>query len=303
MIGFVGVGIMGKGMLKNLFEKLLVSNAPDEGFVIWNRNKSVCEEFISQYNTSGSKRIRIADTAADVVKSCGITFSMLSTLDASIDVFDNESNGLLSAISPGKILVDCATLSPERMMFISDTVHAKGGLFLEAPVSGSKVPAETGQLIFLCGGDEDVFKNEVVSQSLDAMGKAKFYFGPVGQGSRVKLVVNMIMGTMMSAFSEGLALGKASDIPLDSLLQVLDLGAMSNPMFRGKGPAMIAGNFPTNFPLKHQQKDMRLALELAAQKGVELPTSRAANDNYLKAMAQPVDAGDEDFSAVFKAIP
>lgn len=66
----------------------------------------------------------------------------------------------------------------------------------------------------------------------------------------------MIMGSMMTSFSEGLALGKACDLPLDSLLQVLDLGAMSNPMFRMKGPNMAAGKFDTNFPLKHQQKDM-----------------------------------------------
>ena len=119
---------------------------------------------------------------------------------------------------------------------------------------------------------------------------------------QVKLIVNMIMGTMMSAFSEGLALGKATDIPLETLMQVLDLGAMSNPMFRGKGPLMVADKFPTNFPLKHQQKDMRLALELAEAKGVALPTSAAANANFVKAMAEPLGAADEDFSAVLKAI-
>jgi 3-hydroxyisobutyrate dehydrogenase-like beta-hydroxyacid dehydrogenase len=186
------------------------------------------------------------------------------------------------------------------MTAISDKIHLKGGRFIEAPVSGSKVPAETGQLIFLCGGDADVFEHPVVGAALDVMGKAKFFFGEVGQGSRVKLVVNMIMGTMMSGFAEGLALGRASEIPLDQLLQVLDLGVMSNAMFRGKGPAMAKGNFPTNFPLKHQQKDMKLALDLAAQKGLPLlATSSAANDNYLKALEE---SGDEDFSAVLKAL-
>ena len=100
---------------------------------------------------------------------------------------------------------------------------------------------------------------------------------------------------------------------------------MSNPMFRGKGPAMISGNFATNFPLKHQQKDMkyvveypsvylfshdglfncimlRLALDLASQHGVELPTSTAANNIYVKAMDAPLNAGDDDFSAVYKAV-
>lgn len=139
-----------------------------------------------------------------------------------------------------------------------------------------------------------------MSHALDAMGKAKFMFGAVGKGSEVKLVVNMIMGSMMASFSEGLALAKSLNLPLDSLLQVLDLGAMSNPMFRGKGPLMLQNNFAANFPLKHAQKDMRLALELAKAQNLPLPASSAANDVYLKAMLQSL--GDEDFSAVYKAV-
>lgn len=154
-------------------------------------------------------------------------------------------------------------------------------------------------MIFLCGGDSEIF--ELVGPALDVMGKAKFLFGPVGKGSQVKLVVNMIMGSMMTAFSEGLALGSTLDLPLESLLQVLDLGALSNPMFRGKGPVMIQDKFATNFPLKHQQKDMRLALELAAQNDLPLPTAVAANELYKKAMDE-LNRGDEDFSAVYKAV-
>ena len=132
------------------------------------------------------------------------------------------------------------------------------------------------------------------------MGKAKYLFGPVGKGSQVKLVVNMIMGSMMASFSEGLALAKALDLPLDSLLQVLDQGAMSNPMFRGKGPLMLKDNYAPNFPLKHAQKDMRLALELAQANNVKLTTSTAANEVFLEAMLE--NLGDEDFSAVYKAV-
>eukprot|EP01034_Spumella_vulgaris_P026195 gene26194-32732_t len=182
---------------------------------------------------------------------------------------------------------------------MSEIVLSKGGQFLEAPVSGSKVPAETGQLIFLCGGNQTTF--EAVGKYLDVMGKAKFLFGEAGQGTRVKLVVNMALGTIMSAFSETLTLGKACDIPLDSLLQVIDLGAMSCPMFKGKGPNMIADNFAPHFPLKHQQKDLKLALDLAAQKGVTLPTTAAANQQYEPAMEKH-NLGDEDFSAVYKCL-
>ena len=134
---------------------------------------------------------------------------------------------------------------------------------------------------------------------LDAMGKAKFLFGPVGQGSRMKLVVNMIMGSMMAGFSEGLCLAKGLELDLTALLQVLDLGAMSNPMFRSKGPLMINGDFAPAFPLKHAQKDMRLALEQASANNISLPVASAANSCFVGALS---DAGDDDFSAVFKAI-
>mmetsp|Transcript_10004 Transcript_10004/g.17372 ORF Transcript_10004/g.17372 Transcript_10004/m.17372 type:complete len:294 (-) Transcript_10004:19-900(-) len=287
-IGFIGVGIMGKGMLKNLATKL------DATFVIWNRNQTVCQEIADQF----PNRITIVNTPADVVKACDVTYSMLSTVEASISVFDEPETGVIAGVSADKLIVDCATLSPERMIQQAEQIAARGGKFLEAPVSGSKVPAETGTLIFLCGGDAEVFESQAAA--LDAMGKAKFLLGPVGQGTRIKLVVNMIMGTMMGALAEGLTLSKSADISPEILLQVLDLGAMANPMFKGKGPGMVAGSFPTNFPLKHAQKDMRLALELAEQNNVSLPTTAAANAVYVKAM-QECNAGDQDFSAVIQA--
>ena len=113
---------------------------------------------------------------------------MLSTLEASEAVFP----GMLEKVCAGKSIVDCATLTPERMAAMSSAVKAAGGSFLEAPVSGSKGPAEAGQLIFLTAGDAAV--KEAAESDLEAMGKATFYFGEeVGRGSKMKLVVNMIM--------------------------------------------------------------------------------------------------------------
>lgn len=287
-VGFVGLGIMGKGMIKNLVTKLPAVDT----FVVWNRSPDASEEIKAQF----PGKIEVATTAAEVVQSCPITYSMLSTIAASEAVFDKEGDGLIAGVSEGKIIVDCATLSPERMLKIRSDVCAKGGKFLEAPVSGSKVPAETGTLIFLCGGDEEVYKAAV--PAFKAMGKANFLFGEVGSGSKMKLVVNMIMGTMLTAFSEGMALCEASDLPQEKLLEVLDLGAMANPMFKMKGPNMINANYGAHFPLKHAQKDMKLALDLAAQIGLNLPTTDAANDQFKSLLDS---CGDEDFCAVHKA--
>lgn len=287
-VGFVGLGIMGKGMIKNLVTKL----PSVDTFVVWNRSPEVCEEIKAQF----PEKIEVAATAAEVVQTCPITYSMLSTIAASEAVFDKEGDGLIAGVTEGKIVVDCATLSPERMSKIYSDITAKGGKFLEAPVSGSKVPAETGTLIFLCGGDEEVYKTAV--PALEAMGKANFLFGDVGSGSKMKLVVNMIMGTMLTAFSEGMALCEASDLPQDKLLEVLDLGAMANPMFKMKGPNMINGNYAAHFPLKHAQKDMKLALDLASQNSLKLPTTEAANEQFKTVLDS---CGNEDFCAIHKA--
>ena len=245
-IGFVGLGIMGVGMVKNLVGKLGCN------LVVWNRGVTISEEIKLKY----PGKITIASTPSDVIKSCQTTFCMLSTLEASQAVFETP-NGIYDGVSEGKIIVDCATLSPERMIEESNRITAKGGRFLEAPVSGSKVPAETGQLIFLCGGEEALYNQPDIQASFDAMGKAKFYFGPAGQGSRVKLVVNMMMGNIMTTLSEGLALSKAADLPQETILQVLQLGAIATPLFNVKGPNIINNQFAPHFPLKHQQKDMR----------------------------------------------
>ena len=281
---------MGKGMIRNLVNKM----PQVESFVVWNRSKAAVDELKAAFP---SGRIHIAATPAEVVQRCGITYSMMSTMEASVAVFDCE-DGVISGITAGKTLIDCATLTPERMMSISDAVKSKGGKFMEAPVSGSKVPAETGTLIFLCGGPEEIFEDLEVKAGLDAMGKASFYLGEVGSGSRMKLVVNGLMGTMMSAFTESMHLCKESNLPQDTLLKVLDLGAMANPMFKGKGPCIINENYGAHFPLKHQQKDMRLALELAKDVGVSMPVFDAANKQYEKVLAAH---GDEDFCAVMKA--
>ena len=279
---------MGKGMASNLINKL----SGLETLVVWNRGIEACEALSNQF----PGKVRVVPTAADVIKSCTTTICMLSTEEASTAVFD-QPGGVFDAVTEGKIIVDCATLSAERMIYENERISSKGGRFIEAPVSGSKVPAENGQLIFLCGGDENIY-NEI-SPALDCMGKAKFLFGPVGQGTRVKLLVNMVMGSMMGSFAEGMKLGETLDLPLDKVLQVFDLGAMANPMFKMNGPNFINDKFDPHFPLKHQQKDMRLALELAKQNNLDLPISSKANDAYVSVLPQ---SGDEDFSAVYKAV-
>mmetsp|Transcript_15929 Transcript_15929/g.23998 ORF Transcript_15929/g.23998 Transcript_15929/m.23998 type:complete len:297 (+) Transcript_15929:72-962(+) len=281
-IGFIGLGIMGKGMARNLLNKL------DCQLFVWNRTREVASDFAAEF----SGRVTTMSSCKEVVEKCDITYCMLSTPEASVAVFDGP-DGVLAGVKQGKTIIDCATLTPERMIEEEQQVISRGGRFLEAPVSGSKGPAETGTLIFLCAGGADVY--EEVKPALDAMGKANFYFGAVGQGTRIKLIVNMVMGTTMAAVSEGLALSQSLDLPSDKLLEVLDLGAVACPMFKLKGPKMLSSSYDPHFPLKHAQKDMKFALQLGEKNGLDLPTTAAANKEYVDIMTEH---GDSDFSAV-----
>ncbi|KAI3932853.1 hypothetical protein MKX01_031835 [Papaver californicum] len=282
-IGFLGLGIMGKAMAMNLLR---------HGFkvTVWNRTLSKCEELV-QFGAS------IGETPAAVVRKCKYTIAMLSDPSAALAVVFNK-DGVLEQISEGKGYIDMSTVDADTSIKINEAILQKGGAFLEAPVSGSKKPAEDGQLVILAAGEKALYEEAI--PAFDVMGKKSFFLGQVGNGAKMKLVVNMIMGSMMNAFSEGLVLADRSGLSQQILLDVLDLGAIANPMFKMKGPAMIQNNYSPAFPLKHQQKDMRLALALGDENAVSMPVAAAANEAFKT--ARSLELGDFDFSAVLEAV-
>ncbi|KAL3531014.1 hypothetical protein ACH5RR_010336 [Cinchona calisaya] len=282
-IGFLGMGIMGKAMAMNLLR---------HGFkvTVWNRTLSRCDELVEHGASVG-------ETPAAVVKKCKYTIGMLSDPAAALSVvFDKD--GVLEQICSGKGYIDMSTVDAETSSKISEAITSKGGHFLEAPVSGSKKPAEDGQLVILAAGEKVLYEEAL--PAFDVMGKKSFFLGNVGNGAKMKLVVNMIMGSMMNAFSEGLVLADKSGLSSQTLLDVLELAAIANPMFKMKGPSMIQNNYTPAFPLKHQQKDMRLALALGDENAVSMPVAAAANEAFKK--ARNLSLGDLDFSAVHQTV-
>lgn len=174
---------------------------------------------------------------------------------------------------------------------------------MEAPVSGSKGPAATGALIFLCAGSEDLF-NEIKDNGLKAMGKASHFFSTeVGYGTRAKLVVNSLMGTMLTAFGEGLALSESVGLDPNKMVEVIGQGAIASPMYNLKGPKMVVKDHAPNFPLKHAHKDMALASAMAKEAGVEYSVMDQA-EQILRAAREDkeLNIADEDFSAVYEKI-
>lgn len=116
-------------------------------------------------------------------------------------------------------------------------------------MSGTKKPAIDGTLIILAAGARALYDASV--PAFELMGKKSYYLGDIGNGAKMKLVVNMVMGSMMGAFCEGLALAQETGLDPTELLDVLSIGALNNPMFTIKGPSMLKNEYPTAFPLKH----------------------------------------------------
>ncbi|XP_065179246.1 cytokine-like nuclear factor N-PAC [Sycon ciliatum] len=281
--GFIGLGIMGTEMARNLLKN-------SHNVVIWNRSG------LRKHSELLSCGGQVASSPGEVVDRSDIIFTCVSTPQAARDVL-TRSGGVLQAMRPGKGYVDMSTVDAETSQFVSKAIHEKGGQFLEAPVSGSKKPAQTGQLVILTAGDQDLFDR--ATPAFRAMGKSHYYLGEVGDAARMKLVVNMMMGSMTSALCEGMALAKEVGLSQKMLYQVLREGALDSKLVEVKGAAILKGDFPPSFPLKHQQKDMRLALALGDQIRQPLPVAAAANETFKKALQMGL--GDDDMSGVYKA--
>jgi len=281
--GFLGLGIMGKAMAANLVKA---------GFdvTVWNRNPEKSAELVAL-------GARSAGSPKDVAAHCDITFAMVSDPAAALDICQSE-NGVAAGIGEGRGYIDMSTVDDDTSQTIAAAITKAGGRFLEAPVSGTKKPAEDGTLIILAAGDKSLYDD--ATPAFDVMGKMAPYLGEVGQGANMKLVVNMMMGGMLSIFSEGMALGLKSGLTGDQILDVVSAGAIANPMFAGKGAMMLAENYSTSFPLKHMQKDMRLAVSLGDKLDLPLPTAATANESFKQALK--AGFGDEDITAIYKVV-
>ena len=282
-VGFLGLGIMGSGMAANLARA---------GFdvTVWNRTPDKCAPIVGL----GARQ---AATPREVVAQSDITFAMLSDPAAAEEVCLGPG-GAIEAVTSGKGYVECSTIAPDTCIKIGAAIAAKGGRFLEAPVSGSRKPAEDGTLVFLAAGDKTLFDD--AQPALSKMGRKSIYLGETGSGAKMKLVNNLVIGGMMAVFCEGIALSEGIGLKLDDFLDVLDSGIMANPLFKMKGPLVGNGDFAPAFPLKHMQKDFRLIAGLAEAAVVPLHVTAAVNETFKRAKSEGY--GNEDFSAIYKAI-
>lgn len=278
--GFLGLGIMGSGIVKNLLNS-------GHSVIVWNRTPEKCRDFVKAGAQQGL-------TPSDVIQAADITFSCVADPQAAKDmVFGNC--GVLVEITPEKGYVEMTGIDAETSQDIAEAINAKGGRYLEAQVQGSKIQAEEGTLVILAAGDRSLF--DECQSCFKAMGKNSFYLGEVGNASKMNLVLQLMTGVTLAGLAEGMALADRAGLQQKDVLEVLELTSLACPTLVDKGRAIIDGSFPTHLPLEHMQKDLKLSLIMGDQ--LEQPLPLTASTNELFKHAKRLGYGSHDASAVY----
>jgi len=282
-VGLLGLGLMGRPMGHNLLKA---------GFplIVWNRTASRAESLVA----AGAK---LAASPREVAAASEVFITIVSDPPALEEVLWNSGEkSAFPALKKGVIYIDSSTVSPALARKIATASSAAGVRFLDAPVTGGTWGAEKGELVFMIGGDAATL--EAARPVLNAMGKKFFHLGPSGAGQTIKLAMNSLLAIEVQAFAEALALVQRAGLPGEKLVEVMQSSMARAGILDIKAPSMLRGNFPPSFPLRLMHKDLSLALDLANQIGVALPTTAAAREtyNYVKGSTSE----DLDYAAVMR---
>lgn len=280
-IGFIGLGIMGSRMAANLQK----SGYP---LVVYNRTKEKAEDLL---NNGASW----ADNPRAVAKATDIVITMLSTPEVVQQVAEGE-NGFLEGMRKNSLWINSSTVNPSFTSNMGQLSKSKGIRYLDAPVAGTKAPAENGELLFLAGGNTNDI--EEAAPLFDSMGKKTLNLGEVGTGAAMKILINQLLAQSMSAFAEALVMGEAMGIEKDTLFNVLLATPVVAPVMAAVRPKLENGNYEANFPLKWIQKDLHLSSISAYENGVATPNLNVTKEIF--AQAKQHGYGDQDFTALYK---
>ncbi len=272
-VAFLGLGIMGSRMAANLARK-------GHEVTVWNRTP---------------KDVEGARTAADprqAADGAEVVWMCVSDTAAVEQVLFGE-NGAEASLREGMIVVDSSTISPVKTVEFAQRVRGRGGDYVDAPMTGSKIAAEGGQLIFMVGGAEPAL--ERIRPLFEAMGKAVKRMGDVGKGQATKLCMNLIIAVMYEGFAEALTLAAKQGVHAEDLIELIGMTMVRSGVVDYKGPFVLRNDFSPNFPLRLMYKDIRLALEAAKEARVKLPALRTVEEVYEVASEEGLD--DFDYAA------
>ncbi len=282
-VGFVGLGIMGQGMARNLLKA-------GYSVRVWNRTSSRMDPLIEAGATAGA-------CPADVAANCDITVVCVSDTPDVEEVILGE-NGILSGVQAGALVIDCSTISPQATIDIAEQLNAKGVKMLDAPVSGGSEGAANGTLSIMIGGPED--QVERARGVFEAMGNTITHVGKQGAGQTVKLVNQILVVGNCLAMCEALIFAQAGGVDLERCLNAVTGGAAGSWMLANRGPQIIERDWRPGFTINLQQKDVRLIMQEADALGVPVLLSGQVFSLYRT--LQQAGLGEEGNHALVKAL-
>lgn len=280
-IAYLGLGTMGRGMVANLV-------AAGHDVTVWNRTPGKAADL------SG---VRVETSVAAAVAGADLVMYCLAD-DGAVEAVVLDGGGLLASVSSSSTVVDLSTISPELSDREAAAFAEKGVSFLDAPVFGSKGEAAEGGLWVVVGGADDVFDR--VRPVLEAISATVHHMGPAGSGARMKLVGNLVVAAQLQALGESLTLARSAGLPLDKVLDVLEVTDFRSPIFDGVGPTVLAGDYSPSFALDLMLKDARLIQSYAGDLKVPLPVVDVVEETLKTAVEKGY--GEENASALIKVI-
>jgi 3-hydroxyisobutyrate dehydrogenase-like beta-hydroxyacid dehydrogenase len=272
-VAFLGLGIMGRPMAANLVKA-------GHEVTVWNRTPKQVEG------------ARTAESPADAANGAEVVWMCVSDTKAVESVLFGPQ-GVETSIGAGAIVVDSSTISPSAELQFAERLRAKGADYVDAPVTGSKVAAEAGSLIFMVGGDQAVLAK--IDPLFKAMGKQVFRMGETSKGQAAKLVMNLQIALIFEGFAEALTLATKLGVNVDALLPLIQASMVRSGVVEYKAPFIMRRDFTPNFPLRLMLKDIHLALAAAKEARVKLPALETVEEIYE--MAAEEGHQDLDYAA------
>lgn len=268
-IAFLGLGIMGRPMAANLVKA-------GHEVAVWNRSPGKQVE-----------GARVAETPADAARDAEVVWICVSDTKAVESVLYGP-NGVEATIAPGAIVVDSSTISPSAELQNAQKFAAKGVHYVDAPVTGSKIAAENGSLIFMVGGDDETLAK--LDPLFETLGKQVFPMGEASKGQAVKLAMNLQIALIYEGFAEALTLATKLGVSVDRMLPLIQASMVKSGVVDYKAPFILKRDFTPNFPLRLMLKDIHLALDAAKEARVKLPALETVEEVYEMA----AEEGQED---------
>ncbi|HEY6352216.1 MAG TPA: NAD(P)-dependent oxidoreductase [Candidatus Angelobacter sp.] len=260
-VAFLGMGIMGRPMAANLVKAGHEVN-------VWNRTPGKDKE------VPGAKT---CSTPAEAARGREVVWMCVSDTKA-VEQTLFDQNGAASLLEKGAVVVDSSTISPSASVQFAGKIRERGGDFLDAPMTGSKVGAEGGTLTFMVGGSESTITR--VQPLFNAMGKTVIHMGDNGKGLAAKLTQNMQIVFIFEGLAEGLTLARKMGVPPEKIFQLVRSSMIRSGVAEYKEPFLLKKDYSPNFPLRLMHKDMHLMMDAGRENGVKLPGLEKIDEIY-----------------------